>query len=115
MGRRCLRSSTSGCTPRYEANAHALSAATCMRAGAVPQALVGTWQVSIVSQEPVLFAESIYYNITFGVQDPDSVSLAQARRQVFSMQYSGSLCVVSKRLLRLACLLASLQHSMWSE
>ena len=34
-------------------------------------------QVSIVSQEPVLFAESILYNITFGVQDPDSISLAQ--------------------------------------
>ena len=34
-------------------------------------------QVSIVSQEPVLFAESIMYNITFGVQDPESVPLAQ--------------------------------------
>lgn len=34
-------------------------------------------QVSIVSQEPVLFAESILYNITFGVQDPESVPLAQ--------------------------------------
>jgi ABC-type multidrug transport system fused ATPase/permease subunit len=35
--------------------------------------------VSIVAQEPVLFAESILYNITFGVQDPDSVPLAQVR------------------------------------
>lgn len=34
-------------------------------------------QVSIVSQEPILFAESILYNITFGVQDPMSISLAQ--------------------------------------
>ncbi|CAL8472139.1 g11681 [Coccomyxa elongata] len=34
-------------------------------------------QVSIVSQEPILFAESILYNITFGVQDPSSISLAQ--------------------------------------
>ena len=33
--------------------------------------------MSIVSQEPVLFAESILYNITFGVQDPESVPLAQ--------------------------------------
>ena len=33
--------------------------------------------MSIVSQEPVLFAESIMYNITFGVQDPESVPLAQ--------------------------------------
>ena len=39
-------------------------------------------QVSIVSQEPVLFAESIMYNITFGVQDPDSVPLAQVRHVV---------------------------------
>lgn len=36
-------------------------------------------QVSIVSQEPILFAESILYNITFGVQDPSSISLAQVR------------------------------------
>lgn len=36
-------------------------------------------QVSIVSQEPILFAESIMYNITFGVQDPEAVSLAQVR------------------------------------
>ena len=27
-------------------------------------------QVSIVSQEPVLFAESILYNIAFGVRPP---------------------------------------------
>ncbi len=38
---------------------------------------LGNMQVSIVSQEPVLFAESILYNITFGVQDPESVPLAQ--------------------------------------
>ncbi|KAK9828398.1 hypothetical protein WJX81_003942 [Elliptochloris bilobata] len=34
-------------------------------------------QVSIVSQEPVLFAESILYNIAFGVSNPHSVPLAQ--------------------------------------
>lgn len=39
--------------------------------------VIAALQVSIVSQEPVLFAESILYNITFGVQDPDSVPLAQ--------------------------------------
>lgn len=42
-------------------------------------ATAATLQVSIVAQEPVLFAESIMYNITFGVQDPDSVPLAQVR------------------------------------
>ena len=34
-------------------------------------------QISIVSQEPVLFADTIFYNIAFGVRDMDSVSLAQ--------------------------------------
>lgn len=43
------------------------------------EALIWHAQVSIVSQEPILFAESILYNITFGVQDPSSISLAQVR------------------------------------
>jgi ABC-type transport system involved in cytochrome bd biosynthesis fused ATPase/permease subunit len=42
-------------------------------------------QVSIVSQEPVLFAESILYNICFGMpRGVEGVSREQVRADTFS-------------------------------
>ena len=48
-------------------------------------------QVAIVSQEPVLFAESLFYNIAFGAEKGEaSVSLAQVGCHFSHQQSLGS-------------------------
>jgi hypothetical protein len=49
-------------------------------------------QVSIVSQEPVLFAESLFYNITFGMP-PGKATLAQVRTPLQASDWGFHACV----------------------
>lgn len=73
----CPRSQTS----LSDAPAVCLQSGSVLLDGVSLPAMDHAWlhrQVAIVSQEPVLFAESIFYNIAFGAdRGEDSVSLAQ--------------------------------------